>query len=69
MYREFYRDSALLWYPLAALLFFVALFVVAVLVAFRRRNGDRIALLGTLPLDDDDAPSHLARPDRDGARP
>jgi len=58
MYKEFYRGNELLHFPLAAMLFFVAVFTIVTFIALTRHRKDgHIGLLASLPLADDDRPA------------
>lgn len=53
MYKEFFKDSTYLDFPLFTLLLFVSVFLVVVLRAlFSRRNEPRMQALARLPLED-----------------
>jgi hypothetical protein len=53
MYKEFYSGSALLGFPLFALLFFVAVFSFVVFRVMRKRQTPHLDTLAHLPLADD----------------
>lgn len=53
MYKEFFKDSTFLNFPLFTLLLFVAVFAFVVLRAVFQKKGDpRIEALSRLPLED-----------------
>jgi len=65
MFRAFFEGSELLGYPLAGLVFFIAVFVLATAAALRKQRG-QVDALARLPLADDTAPLHApADGDRD----
>jgi cytochrome c oxidase cbb3-type subunit 4 len=54
MYEEFYRTSALLHLPIAALMLFIAIFSGVILYVWISRGGAaRYSTLASLPLDGD----------------
>ena len=58
MYKSFYEGTALLGYPLFALLFFVAFFSLVVVTSFRRSRTERVDTLARLPLNDHEGVDH-----------
>lgn len=53
MYKEFFKDSAFLNFPLFTLLLFIAVFAFVVLRAVFQKQGDpRVEALSRLPLED-----------------
>lgn len=53
MYKEFFKDSTFLNFPLFTLLLFVSIFAFVVLRALFQKRGDpRIEALSRLPLED-----------------
>ncbi|MFO0628099.1 MAG: hypothetical protein U0325_21165 [Polyangiales bacterium] len=52
MYREFFRHSTLLSFPMAAMMLFIAAFVGVVIYASRRRASAEFNHMAALPLSD-----------------
>lgn len=62
MYKEFFKDSALLNFPLFTLLLFVSVFLFVVLKAlFSRSNDAHIQALSRLPLEEEPKAEPMGR--------
>ncbi len=59
MYKSFYEGTALLGFPLFALLFFCVFFCIVVASVFRRLRTSKLEILSRMPLDDGDGSSHV----------
>ncbi|MEW6743719.1 MAG: hypothetical protein AB1486_13265 [Planctomycetota bacterium] len=57
MFQQFFAESGLLFLPIAAMLFFLAVFLVVLgRLLFGMRNQEHLRRMASLPLEDDGTP-------------